>query len=359
MAKKEAGIKSFDEAFLKNRFESLKKFVTSLVDHPALRAHPAVVGFLRLDDAKFSTLRKTIDNKKNPYSFFNNSFALNDFEKFDPSHLQTETGEARVKIGEFYHKYSVELEKVLKDQNNTYSDIKAKILQLHSGLRGLSDILNHIAADFEKLEKSSMSFSTATGSKSWSDLGKTHNNWKTVSRAWSQQLLNNADEVKEQLFTTFKYSRKECEAGLETLKVRNMAANKFFETERIVDDVKEKLITSYPDISKWDLESPALKYSKEDLLKDKKATLYLMNPSKRQAFTNMRTAFGYLNTLLESEFERQGNMRASRETKALGAWCRVRKEVMDSEVKALDNCFNQALERLNPAPPEANDEAAN
>ena len=167
------------------------------------------------------------------------------------------------------------------------------------------------------------------------ELGKVFADMNDSLEQWFHQTNNNAILTREQLFKSFKYARKECDAGLEVLRTRNIAGQGYFAAVRTINEQKDKLITNN-DPSKWDLDFSASKFKPNELLNDPKVVKHLMLSSKKEGINKMRSVFGYFNDLMISELTTLGRTQALRLARGLGNWSTERVEIIDSEKRSLE-----------------------
>ena len=314
----------------------MQKFLRAVCDHPVLRKSPAVVAFLKSETQdKYNQARPAIDSQVPSYVFLTSNFSFEPFQNFKLDSLKTPTGEAKSRVSKNVHRYSVETERMLKSSEASYSRLKTLSLELISNLEKTGTTLAQITEEVKNLEEINAAYNTNVPEGKWTELGKVFTDMRGSLEQWHQQTVNNANLTREQLFKSFKYARKECEAGLEVLRTRNIAGQGYFAAVESINDQKEKLLAS-KDPSKWDLDFSASKFKPNELLNNREVVKHLMLSSKKETVNKMRSVLGYFNDLMVSELSTLGRTQALRLARGLGNWSTERVEIIDSEKRSLE-----------------------
>lgn len=125
-------LKNFEEGFLKNRFDTLKRFLQALCSHEVLRHSPHFEAFVTIkDEAEYSRACVAIDKKACPYQFFSNDFSIYNFNSgFKANQLKTLTGEYEAKINKSYHTLAISSEQYFRDADPVLQQLKSKLIEV-------------------------------------------------------------------------------------------------------------------------------------------------------------------------------------------------------------------------------------
>ena len=332
-------MKSFEIEFLDSRFDGLQKFLYTVCEHPELRRSPALLGFLKLDDlSKFNDFKKYFEAKLPAFDIIPRNLTLEALENFSSKSLRSISGVAKAKLSKDMHKFSVEAEKMLNSSNVSYEKLKKLCLELSIDFDKIRGTLQSISSEVKELIKINKSFNDGVCEGKWSDINDLYGDMQRRINNWGLQMEKSSVLVKEHLYKTFKYSRKECEAAIEIIKVRNECGHSYFGATKRLSDEKEKLL-DHADPSKWRLDHKAaqVNISPDILRKNREVAKYLMMPEKREALNQMRLSFGYLNDLMVSQLAWLGSYKALRYAKTLGNMSTERIEIIDEEKRAFES----------------------
>jgi len=333
---------------LEGRFDGLQKFLNSVFEHPALRRSPALIGFLKFEDQnRFEEFKNEIDSTDPPFSFIPNYFSLESFEHFSASSLRSVNGVFRSRLSKDLHQYSVQSENMLNNSEECYSNLKKLSLELCTDLEKVATTLKSMAEELEELELINKNFNDSVDEGKWTDLSTLYKDLNERVDCWSLQMQKTSVLVKEHLFKTFKYSRTECEAAVDLLKVRNECGQAYFGVLKHLSEKKEKLLNTN-DPSQWKLDPKVTqeKIAPEDLIKNKDIAKHFMMPEKREALNQMKLTLGYLNDMMVKEMTWLGNSKAIRYAKSIGNMNTERVEILDEERRASDAILDRIKSQL-------------
>lgn len=334
MAKK--SVRNFDKDFLENRQDTLQRFLTSVCAHRVLGSSPALAAFLTASTlAEFDLQKAAVESNAAKHSFLTANFTLSGFKDFKLEAIPSESGEVRARLGLSLHRFSVESEKMFRGSEAVYNRLKEVCTELAESMDKSTGLLKQVEEEVNKLKTINEEFNMQVTESKWTDYGDVLSDMSNSMKMWSLQMANNSLLVKEHLFKAFKYARKECEAGLEVLRTRNIAGQGYFQAIRGLNETKDALLKGEP--GRWDLDpvATAAKIRPESLLQNPIVAKHLMMPAARESVKNMGIAFGYLNDLMVSEVDELGRAQAVRLARGLGNWSTERAEVLESEQRSL------------------------
>ena len=329
-------IKKYEKDFLESRFDGLQKFLNTIAEHPELLRSPALVGFLKLiDSTQFQEFKNEIDATLPPFDFIPKHLSLEAFEGFSSKCLRSISGVCRVRLNKDLHQYSVQAENMLNASEESYDRLKKLSLELCKGLEKVSCTLASMAEEIRELETINRNFNETVDEGKWSDVGSLYNDLNERINCWGHQIEKTSLIVKEHLFKTFKYSRKECEAAIQMINIRNECGQAYFGAVKHLSEEKDLLLDK-KDPSKWRLDPKVSneKIAPEDLLKNRNLAKHFMMPEKREALNQMRLTFGFLNELMVKEMTWLGGYKAMRYAKSIGNMNTERIEILDEERRA-------------------------
>lgn len=328
-------VKAFEKDTVEQRLDSLQRFLSAVVEHPVLSKSPVLGAFLT--EEKLDSVRDQFDSQylQMKHGFLSTNFSMDAIENFDIKDLLTETGTLKSSIGLKYHKFSIETEEMLKTSEGVYSRLKPLCLELSDSMGRSAEILQRITAELNIAIEANSKFNKNVHQGQWADLGLVLKDFSSSFEQWAHQMSNNALLSKEQLYKTFKYARKEYEASIKVIEMRNAAGQGYFSAIRSLNEIKDRMLAGDP--SKWDLDFTAAKIAPEELKKNPVVAKHLLMPGKRELVHKMRLAFGYFNELMVKEISDLGRNQAVKFARALGNFSAERGEVIDVERKSLDS----------------------
>ena len=334
--------KNLDKEFLENRLETLKRFLATCLDHPILRTSEVLEMFLNEDDGnKFTKRKLAFQNEKPFYHFLTSQYKDKDFtQDFKFVRIPTLTGVIRTQGSEKLKNYSVEVEKVLNEQKNSYVKIKENLLKANQELQQASDTIELVEKELKQLEKSSNDFQIRLRSSDcpsdwtygWADLANTH---RTIAESFGGlkwQLEGLRRSLRSSVYPEIKFSKKECEAGLEIVRYRNQAAQSYFFYYETLKKKKDALIAT-GDRNKWDLPAEAQGYTKEQLSKEPGALRQHLLRNESKVVKQMKYSYGFLNMAMVKEISGSMVRKAQREITALCGFNSERIELLKQDHK--------------------------
>lgn len=349
--------KNLDREFLDNRLETLKRFLVSCLDHPVLRTSEALDMFLRQDDAdKFIKKKLSFQNEKPFYHFLTTAYKEKDFtEEFQFVGIPTVSGLMRSQASDKLKNYSVEVEKTLTEQKTSYVKIKENVVKACQEMETVAQTLEVIEKELKVLEKSSNDFISklhSNGSPSdwtygWGDLANNHRSLSEVFSGLKWQMEGLKRSLKGTLYPEIKYSKKECEAGIEVIKYRNQSAQAYFAAYDGLKKKKDQLIAT-GDKTKWSLPTEASKYTKDELMKEQSAVRYHLMSTAAEAKTlrQMKHSFGYLNMNMVKEISNSMIRKSRRELKSICGFCTERVELLNQDTQKMEASLSLSCKQL-------------
>lgn len=176
-------LKNYEEAFLKNRFDTLKRFLQALASHQVLKHSPHFEAFVTIKDEKeYLNACAAIDKNECKYQFFASDFSIHNFSSgFKASQFRNLTGEFDAKINSTFHTLALSSEQFFRDADPVLQNLKAKLLEVDASIEKTVTLLSESSGLFGRLSSLTGKYRTSTNEiqDSWDGLSTVFGEYQT------------------------------------------------------------------------------------------------------------------------------------------------------------------------------------
>ena len=157
-------LKNYEETFLKNRFDTLKRFLQALAAHKVLKHSPHFEAFVAIKDEKqYAAACASIDKDACTYQFFSSDFSLHNFNSgFKAHHFRHLAGEFEAKINSSYHTLSLSSEQFIRDAEPVLQSLKGKLVEVDSSMDKVITLLSESSGLIGKLSSLTDKYKAST-----------------------------------------------------------------------------------------------------------------------------------------------------------------------------------------------------